>query len=127
MEQMKGDHRKKYGCSTIPLLGSHKVSFAKEPYKRDNILQKRPIEFPNCGCSTLPPFAMKAELSSHKLFLHLELSSHKVSFAKEPYKRDNILQKIPIEFPNCGCSALPPFGPGIHVPGNQDCSYSTVP
>jgi len=25
------------------------VSFAKEPYKRDNILQKRPIEFSGVG------------------------------------------------------------------------------
>jgi len=41
------------------------VSFAKEPYKRDYILQKRPIIL-------------------------------QVSFAKEPYKRDYILQKRPI-------------------------------
>jgi len=32
-----------YGVATISRLLKNKVSFAKEPYKRDDILQKRPI------------------------------------------------------------------------------------
>jgi len=53
------------------------VSFAKEPYKRDNILQKRPVIW--SAISALMSCMVRC-----------------VSFAKEPYKRDNILQKRPV-------------------------------
>jgi len=36
-------YRMKYGVATISRLLNISVSFAKEPYKRDNILQKIPI------------------------------------------------------------------------------------
>ena len=35
----------RYGVATISRLLKIQVSFAKEPYKRDDILQKRPIIF----------------------------------------------------------------------------------
>ena len=35
--------RYQYGVASISRLLKIKVSFAKEPYKRDDILQKRPI------------------------------------------------------------------------------------
>jgi len=43
----------------LPLIGSLKlqVSFAKEPYKRDDILQKRPILFRSLIIVATPPYA----------------------------------------------------------------------
>jgi len=66
----------------LRLVGSLKlqVSFAKEPYKRDNILQERP--------------SWSTSLSMGWLRLVGSLKLH-VSFAKEPCKRDCILQKRP--------------------------------
>jgi len=52
------------------------VSFAKEPYKRDDILQKRPI--------------IKKTYDWLRLVGFLKLQ---VSFAKEPYTTDYDLQK----------------------------------
>jgi len=43
---LAGDpHRRNYTMEWLRLVGSEKlyVSFAKEPYKRDDILQKRPV------------------------------------------------------------------------------------
>jgi len=57
---------------------SVRQSFAKEPYKRDYILQKRPIEM-DIKCQNVSDVSVRQ------------------SFAKEPYKRDYILQKRPIE------------------------------
>jgi len=69
------------------LLASFKlqVSFAKEPYKRDNILQKRPIIW-RSPLIVATPYAPRALFQGMWGF----------SFAKEPYKRDCILQKRPI-------------------------------
>jgi len=67
-----------------------KVSFAREPYKRDYILQKRPM-------------ILRSLLIGHRGTVRymgwLRLVGAlkvQVSFAKEPYKRDDILQKRPI-------------------------------
>jgi len=59
-----------------------KVSFAKEPYKRDAVLQKR-YRLPEC-CSWLHNMGWLRSVGSIEL---------KVSFVKEPYKRDDVLQK----------------------------------
>ena len=74
-----------HGRSEQPVEHSqikHLVSTSKEPYKRDNILQKRPIA-PSNGAS-------EQSVEHHQ-------NKHLVSTSKEPYKRDNILQKSPIK------------------------------
>ena len=70
----------------LRLVGSLKlqVSFATEPYKRDYILQKRPIM---CLHKRQPTMGWLRLVGSLKL---------QVSFAKKPYKRDDILQKRPV-------------------------------
>jgi len=80
------------------------VSFAKELYKRDCILQKRPVIWVHMNMSHL---------------LHLLY----VSFAKELYKRDYILQKRPIIWVHMNMSHLlhlfsnnmSEFGEGYHI------------
>jgi len=67
------------------------VSFAKEPYKRDYILQKRPF-------IRLYMYAWYFDLYSIYILrsIYILYSIYillYVSFAKEPYKRDYILQK----------------------------------
>jgi len=64
-----------------------KVSFAKEPYKRDCIQQKRPIIDIQIYILWYTDMGWLQSVGSIKL---------KVSFAKVPYKRDCILQKRPI-------------------------------
>jgi len=114
----------------LPLVGSFKlyVSFAKEPYKRDDILHHRPkllrsllmVATPyllenyrsllkNIVCfyrSLLQKSPIKETIfwiifisaaRAHMGWLCLVGSIKlQVSFAKEPYKRDDILQKGPI-------------------------------
>jgi len=78
-------------CSTVGwrwLEGAMKldIPFAKETYKRDAILQKRPmihLRF-DCMCSTV---GWRWLVGAMKL---------DIPFAKEPYKRDAILQKRPM-------------------------------
>ena len=61
------------------------VSFAKEPYEIDDILQKSPMK----QTMLTPSIAMG--------WLHVVGSLNvQVSFAKEPYEIDDILQKRPI-------------------------------
>jgi len=67
--------------SRLPIWGF----FAKEPYNRDYILQKRPIIL-----RSLLIVATPYGLATISRLLKM------VSFAKEPYKRDYILQKRPI-------------------------------
>jgi len=73
---------------SFKLVGSIKlqVSSAKEPYKKDYILQKRPTIL--LMSSWVYSWAHEYDelVGSIKLY---------VSFAKEPYKRDYILQKRP--------------------------------
>ena len=67
------------------------VSFAKEPYKRDYILQKRPTIL-----RSLYKYVL-CLTSTHMGWLRLIFSLKlQVSFAKEPYKRNHIRQKRPI-------------------------------
>ena len=64
-----------------------KVSFAKEPCKRDYILQKRPTI--SARLTSLERWSIR--------WLRLVWSLQTLgSFTKEPYKRDYILQKRPI-------------------------------
>ena len=77
------------------------VHFAKEPYKRDCILQKRPIILRNAYVAILirdTHFAMVIKVAHFDMGWLRLVGSLKlqVSFAKEPYKRDYILQKKPI-------------------------------
>jgi len=102
----------------LRLVGSMKlqVSFAKEPYKRDYILQKTPII-----CSillTVTNLYSKNDIMRNYEIRHetwdmrhgmwdvgwLRLAGSiklEVSFAKEPNKRDYILQKRPIMYIMC--------------------------
>jgi len=57
------------------------VSFTKEPYKRDNILQKRPLIL-----SILLNVATPHPQSEGLVFFAKEPNEKKVSFAKEPYE-----------------------------------------
>jgi len=84
----------------LRLVGSLKwlVSLAKEPYKRDDILQKRPMTLRRDDCD-MTHYTSLVTLDWHIVMGWLRLvSSLKwlVSFAKEPYKRDDVLQKRPI-------------------------------
>jgi len=82
-------HTAWYHMGWLRLVGSIKsyISFAKEPYKRDNILQKRPIILSTLLTVATPYVSQYTRLvGSIKLY---------VSFAKEPYKRDKFLQKRP--------------------------------
>ena len=84
------------------------VAFAKEPYKRDYILQKRPVILrsllivatlsatyrgPNDSAIQRGPKESCHTMGWLRLVGSLKLL---VSFGKEPYKRDDILQKRPI-------------------------------
>jgi len=72
------------------------VSSAKEPYKRDDILQKRPIITLKERCF-IRKVALPGSLVCAMGWLRLVGSLKvKVSTAKEPYKRDDILQKRPM-------------------------------
>jgi len=75
---------------------SVRQSFAKEPYKRDHILQKRSIEM-DIKCQKMTDVSVKQ------------------SFAKEPYKRDHILQKRPLE-----TQSSPPYKDGYQM-SEDDC------
>ena len=68
------------------------VSFAKEPYKRGYILQKRPIILKSLLHVATPqnPHRSLHDMGWLRLVGSLKLQ---VTFAKEPYKRDAILQK----------------------------------
>jgi len=68
------------------------VSFVKEPCKRDNILQKRPVarKLHICYTHIIPRVASYAPSEWHVC------SKVWVSSAKKPYKKDNILQKRPV-------------------------------
>jgi len=63
------------------------VSFAKEPYKRDDILQKRPM---------IPSGRDKMQMKCTREMQLVGSLKLQVSFVKEPYKRDDILQKRPM-------------------------------
>jgi len=71
------------------LVGSFKLqgSFAKEPYKRDDILQKRPIILKE-------PTNDKGRQSCSILISNGGCGV--VSLAKEPHKRVAVLQKRPM-------------------------------
>jgi len=74
------------------------ASFAKEPYKRDDILQKRPVILRSLPIEATPQTekivaALTLDMGWLPLVGSLKLQ---VSFAKEPYKRDDILQKRPV-------------------------------
>ena len=56
-----------------------------------SLLQKRPITNKNSGVEN-----SVSEVKGYQLERLLLVSKLQVSFAKEPYKRDNILQKRPI-------------------------------
>jgi len=79
------------------LVGSIKiwVSFAEEPYKTDDILQKRPIILGEAQVDLILPLCVYQIHTLWWLRLVGSIKIH-VSFAKEPYKRDDILQKRPI-------------------------------
>jgi len=82
----------------LRLVGSIKlqVSFAKEPYKRDDILQKRPIIL-SILLTVATPYSGITRPVTNMGWLRLVGSIKlQVSFAKEPYKRADILQKRPI-------------------------------
>ena len=70
------------------------VSFAKEPYTRDYILPKRPIILRSL-LTEATPYMKLSDFAMGWLWL-VGLITLQVSFAKEPYKTDNILQKNPI-------------------------------
>ena len=100
-----------YAMGWLRLVGSIKlrVSFAKESYKRDDILQKRPIILsilvveatPYTHTRTHVPGSVECRICG-SLWLSMGwlrlVGSNKsqVSSAKETYKRDNILQKRPM-------------------------------
>jgi len=88
-----GTHVNEWGILYHSYVGSLKtyVSFAKEPYKSDEILQKRPIFF---------HMSHATHVNEWGILYHSYVGSLKtyVSFAKEPYKSDEILQKRPIFF-----------------------------
>jgi len=70
------------------------VSFAKEPYKRDCILQKRPMIWcVSGGVYRDYPQLRIVNMGWLRLVGSLKLQ---VSFAKEPYKRGYILQTRPM-------------------------------
>jgi len=76
------------------------ISFAKEPYKRDDILQKRPIILR----SLLTKDSHLMCMGWLWLVGSLQLL---VSFAKEPYKTEDILQKRLIIFRSLLIEATP--------------------
>ena len=88
----------------LQLVGSIKiqVSFAKETYKRETILQKRPIILcVLCSIRIYITLLLRMSVMTHRMYdmgwLWLVGSLKlQVSFAKEPYKRDDILQRRPI-------------------------------
>jgi len=73
----------------VPYL--HRSFSAKEPYKRDDILQKRPMSnMHHQGIGWLRRVLTALEVEQRRTlvpYLHRSFS------AKEPYKRDDILQK----------------------------------
>ena len=95
-----GNKRGSFGCNKL------QVSFAKEPYKIDDILQKRPIILWSLLIVATPydTFVCEACINEARLIRGCDMGwlplvgslKLQVSFAKEPYKRDDILQKRPI-------------------------------
>jgi len=75
-----------YGMNLVSRIDKLRVSFAKEPYKRDDILQKRPI---------YSHLLIECEFV-YGVNLVSRIDKLRVSFAKKPYKRDDILQKRPL-------------------------------
>jgi len=59
----------------LRLIGSLKlqVSFAKEPYKRDDILQKRPVILRSLLIVATPYFLLRATTTKLTLKMHLYL------------------------------------------------------
>jgi len=79
----------------LRLVGSLKVKvfFAKEPYKRDDILQERPIILWSLLIVATPYAPVKLYSSKAGMGWLRLVGSFKVKvfFAKEPYERDNFL------------------------------------
>jgi len=71
------------------------VSFAKEPCKRDYILQKRHIILRSL-LIVATPYVLNRLLEGMGWLRQVGSSKLKVSFAKEPCKRDYVLQKRPV-------------------------------
>jgi len=69
-------------------------TYAKEPYKRDYIPQKRPIILRSLLIDATPYTYIFSQ--EFKKGLQRLASSDPKTYAKEPYKRDCILQKRPI-------------------------------
>ena len=99
----------------LRLVSSSKlyVSFAKEPYKRDCILQKISRNIGDTGWLRL--------VSSLKIY---------VSFAKEPYKRDCTLQKISQNIGDVGwlrlVSSLKLYVSFAKEPYKRDCILQKI-
>jgi len=72
------------------------VSFAKEPYKRDYVLEDEARTQMNCTLKKTKMRSTSTFRQNRKLMNSDKINMGWVSFAKEPYKRDYVLQTRPV-------------------------------